>query len=266
MGALPHIALKPRPPREQVPAIPAVLSDLILKLMAKNAEDRYQSAAGLKADLEHCLGEWSAEEDIASFTLGTRDVGDRLLIPETLYGRAQEAEELLAAFARVVENGKPELVLVSGYSGIGKSAVVNELHKALVPSRALFAGGKFDQYQRDIPYAILAQAFQALVRQLLGKPEQEIDAWRSALQQAVGPNGRIVTDLVPDLLALIGEQPPVKDVPPQDAQNRFNAVFRRLIKGFARPEHPLVLFLDDLLSGWTRQPCSCLNTCSSIRR
>ncbi len=174
------------------------------------------------------------------------DVPDRLLIPEKLYGREREIDALLAAFERVVASGTPELVLVSGYSGIGKSSVVNELHKALVPPRGLFASGKFDQYKRDIPYATLAQAFQSLVRQLLSKSEAELERWRDALREALGPNGRLMVDLIPELKLVIGEQPPVPELPPQDAQSRFQLVFRRFIGVFARPEHPLALFLDDL--------------------
>ena len=146
----------------------------------------------------------------------------------------------------MVTSGRPELVLVSGYSGIGKSAVVNELHKALVPRRGLFASGKFDQYKRDIPYATLVQAFQSLIRPLLGKSEAELDGWRDVLREALGPNGRLMIDLVPELKLIIGEQPPVSDLPPQQAQGRFQLVFRRFIAVFARPEHPLALFLDDL--------------------
>ena len=137
-------------------------------------------------------------------------------------------------------------MLVSGYSGIGKSSVVNELHKVLVPPRGLFASGKFDQYKRDIPYATLAQAFQSLIRPLLGKSEAELGNWRDALQEALGPNGQLIVDLVPELKLIIGEQPPVPELPPQDAQRRFQLVFRRFIGVFARPEHPLALFLDDL--------------------
>ena len=153
---------------------------------------------------------------------------------------------MLASFDRVVASGTPELVLVSGYSGIGKSSVVNELHKVLVPPRGLFASGKFDQYKRDIPYATLAQAFQSLIRPLLSKSEAELSNWRDALREALGPNGRLIVDLVPELKLIIGEQPPVPDLPPQDAQRRFQLVFRRFIGVFARPEHPLALFLDDL--------------------
>jgi predicted ATPase len=163
-----------------------------------------------------------------------------------LYGRAREIETLLTAFDRVVAGGRPELVLVSGYSGIGKSAVVNELHKPLVPPRGLFASGKFDQYKRDIPYTTLAQAFQSLIRPLLSRSEEELSKWRHALHEALDPNGQLMVGLVPELKAVIGEQPPVPELPQLDAQRRFHLVFRRFINVFARPEHPLALFLDDL--------------------
>ena len=153
---------------------------------------------------------------------------------------------MLASFDRVMANGRPELVLVSGYSGIGKSSVVNELHKVLVPPRGLFASGKFDQYKRNIPYSTLAQAFQSLVRPLLAKSEAELRHWRDALREALGPNGLLMVDLVPELKPIIGEQPAVPDLPPQDAKARFQLVFRRFVGVFARSEHPLALFLDDL--------------------
>ena len=162
-----------------------------------------------------------------------------------MYGREPEIDTLLAAFDRVVAGGRPELVLVSGYSGIGKSSVVNELHKPLVPPRGLFASGKFDQYKRDIPYATLAQAFQSLIRPLLAKSEEELGHWRDAIREALGPNGQLMVDLVPELKLIIGEQQPVPELPPQDAQSRFQLVFRRFIGVFTR-EHPLALFLDDL--------------------
>ena len=241
-----HIAVEPPPPSRHRPDLPVPLSNIVMKLLAKTPEDRYQTAEGLKADLERCAAEWRARGYIAAFTLGARDIPGRLSIPQKLYGREREAETLLAAFGRMVKTGTPELVLISGYSGAGKSALVNELHKALATSQALFARGKFDQYKRDCPYATLAQSVQSLVRQILGKSGEEAAEWQTAVQEAVGRNGQLVTSLVPDLATLIGEQPPVEDVPPQDAQNRFNAVFRRLLGVFARAEHPLVLFLDDL--------------------
>src|SRR6202795_3919347 len=241
-----HIARKPVPPKERLETVPGAGSALILKLLAKSAEERYQTAAGLEHDLRRCLAAWEAQHRIDAFPLGQQDASDRLLIPEKLYGREREIEILLAAFDRVVTSGRPELVLVSGYSGIGKSSVVNELHKVLVPPHGLFASGKFDQYKRDIPYATLAQAFQTLLRRLLTKNETELGKWRGALQDALGPNAKLIVNLVPELQLIIGESPPVPDLPPQDAQRRFQFVFRRFIGVFARPEHPLALFLDDL--------------------
>jgi PAS domain S-box-containing protein len=241
-----HIARQAVPPDERVEGIPGPLSAMVMKLLAKTAEDRYQTAAGVEADLRRCLAAWESFGWIEPFSLGTQDASDRLMVPERLYGREREIHALLASFERVVANGTPELVLVSGYSGIGKSSVVNELHKVLVPPRGLFASGKFDQYKRDIPYATLAQAFQDLVRPLLGQRETELGRWRETLQEALGPNGALIVGLVPELELVIGKQPPVPDLPPQEAQKRFQMVFRRFLGVFARKEHPLALFLDDL--------------------
>ncbi len=241
-----HIARQPAPPTELRRDLPPAVCAIILKLLAKTPEERYQTAAGVLSDLQRCLSVWSAQGRIVEFSVGEDDTPDRLLIPERLYGRAGEIETLINAFNRIVAGGRPELVLVSGYAGIGKSSVVNELHKALVPPRGLFAFGKFDQYKRHIPYATLAQAFESLVRLLLSKGEAELHIWRDALCEALGTNGLLMMDLVPDLRLIIGEQPPVPELPPKDAQHRFQLVVRRFIGVFARPEHPLVLFLDDL--------------------
>jgi predicted ATPase len=200
----------------------------------------------LENDLRRCLTEWQRHGRIDEFPLGEQDTPDRLLIPEKLYGRQRDVETLLASFDRVVKNGTPELALVAGYSGIGKSSVVNELHKMLVPTRGLFASGKFDQYKRDIPYSTLAQAFQSLIRALLATSKAELNSWREALGEALDPNGLLIVDLVPELKLIIGDQPPVPALEPQDAQRRFQLVFRRFISVFARAEHPLALFLDDL--------------------
>src|SRR5712691_10596904 len=240
-----HIARQPAPPGERLNGIPGPVSAIVMKLLAKTAEERYQTAAGAASDLRRCLDEWETRGWIDEFPLGEHDTPDRLLIPEKLYGRASEIETLLAAFDRIVAGGRPELVLVSGYSGIGKSSVVNELHKPLVPPRGLFASGKFDQYKRDIPYATLAQAFRSLIRLLLSKSERELSKWSDALREALDPNGQLIVDLVPELKLIIGEQPPVPELPPQDAQGRFQLVFRRFISVFTR-EHPLALFFDDL--------------------
>ncbi|MFL6602922.1 MAG: AAA family ATPase [Steroidobacteraceae bacterium] len=241
-----HIARRPTPPCERLKSVPAAISAIIMKLLAKTAEERYQTAAGLETDLRRCLAEWETQQRINEFPLGEHDTPDRLLIPEKLYGRESEIKALLAAFDRVVAGGKPELVLVSGYSGIGKSSVVNELHKSLVPPRGLFASGKFDQYKRDIPYSTLAQAFQSLIRPLLSRSEGELSSWRDALHDALGPNGRLIVNLVPELQLIIGEPPPVPELPLQEGQRRFQLVLRRFIGVFASSEHPLALFLDDL--------------------
>ncbi len=241
-----HIARKPVPPSERLENVPAPVSAIIMRLLVKTPEDRYQTAGGVGRDLRRCLAAWEAERRIDDFPLGEHDMLDRLLVPEKLYGRSREVETLVTAFDRMVTGRKPELVLVSGYSGIGKSSVVNELHKVLVPPRGLFASGKFDQYKRDIPYATLAQGFQSLVRYLLGKSDAELSGWRDALAEALGPNGRLMIDLVPELKVIIGEQPPVPELPPQDARRRFQVVFRRFIGVFAQRDHPLALFLDDL--------------------
>jgi PAS domain S-box-containing protein len=240
-----HIARQPTLLSDRA-AVPDALSAVTMKLLAKNAEERYQTASGLEADLLRCLTEWQSHGRIDSFTLGAHDVPDRLLIPETLYGREREVDALLAAFDRVVAQGQVELVLVSGYPGVGKSSLVNELHKVLVPPRGLFAAGKFDQYKRDIPYTTLAQAFQTLIRQILVKSEAEVGHWRDALQEALGSNGQLIINLIPEVEFIIGKQPTVSELPPREAQNRFRLVFRRLLGAFARPEHPLALFLDDL--------------------
>src|SRR5712671_671202 len=241
-----HIARKPLPPSERLENIPAPVSEIIMKLLAKTAEERYQTAVGVESDLRRCLAERERKGRIDPFVLGEHDAPDRLLLPEKLYGRAREIETLLACFDRIVNNGAAELVLVSGYSGIGKSSVVNELHKALVPPHGLFASGKFDQYKRDIPYATLGQAFQSLVRSLLTQSEEKLGRWRDSLREALGPNGQLIVNLVPELEFVIGKQPPVVDLPPQDARNRFQLVFRRFLGVFAHKEHPLALFLDDL--------------------
>jgi PAS domain S-box-containing protein len=238
-----HIARQPAPLDVK---IPAPLIAIITRLLSKNAEERYQTAMGLELDLRRCLKEWEMRSHIDSFPLGTHDVPDRFLIPEKLYGRDHEVNTLLAAFGRVMAHGTRELILISGYSGVGKSSVVNELHRVLVPPRGLFAAGKFDQYKRDIPYATLAQAFQTLVRQILIKNEVDVDQWRADMREALGPNGQLIVNLVPELELLIGKQSTVSDLPPKDAQSRFQMVFRRFLGVFARKEHPLALFLDDL--------------------
>jgi len=241
-----HIARSPQSPHAVVEQIPDVLSAIVMKLLAKPAEERYQTAAGIRADLQRCLEAWETHGSIGYFPLGASDLSDRLLIPEKLYGRKREIDTLTAAFDRVVSHGATELVLVSGYSGVGKSSTVNELQKSLVPSRGLFVSGKFDQYKRDIPYSTLAQAFQSIVQSLLTQDEAELSRWRRSLLEALGPNGALMVNLVPEIELIIGNPPPVADLSPLETQERFQTVFRQFVAVFARKEHPLVLFLDDL--------------------
>jgi len=241
-----HLARQPVPPSERDKAIPEPLSAIVMKLLAKTAEERYQTAAGLEIDLRHCLAEWNARGHIDPFPLGQHDASGHLKIPEKLYGRDRETRILLDAFDRIIACGTPELVLVSGYSGIGKSTLVQELHKALVLPRGIFLSGKFDQYKRDVPYDCLAQAFRTMVFQILGKSEAAISRWREAILQAVGPNGQLIVDLVPELELVIGRQPSVPEVAPREAENRQLAVLRQFVGVIACEEHPLVLFLDDL--------------------
>lgn len=241
-----HIAKQPISPHQLQPVIPQPLSEIVMKLMAKNAEDRYQSAYGLKADLEECHRQWEeAQGSICSFPLGRSDATDRFLVPQKLYGREREIEQLFGGFERVSQ-GPSEMMLVAGYSGIGKSALVQEVYKPIARRGGYFIAGKFDQYQRDIPYDSLVQAFRSLVRQLLADSEVQIAAWREKLLAALNENGQLIIDAIPEVEFIIGPQPAVPELAPTEAQNRFNRVFQNFISVFAQPEHPLVLFLDDL--------------------
>ncbi|HUA34458.1 MAG TPA: sigma 54-interacting transcriptional regulator [Candidatus Binataceae bacterium] len=241
-----HIARLPEPLVNRATEVPLVMSAIVQKLLAKNPEDRYQTAGGIAADLDKCLSEWESRNSIDWFPIGEHDLSDRLIVPERLYGREGEIGILLDAFERVAAGGRTELVLVSGGPGIGKSSLVNELHKVLLPRRGLFAAGKFDQYNRDVPYATLVQAFRGLVSQLLALSEETLRPWRDALGEALGPNGQLIVNLVPELEIIVGVQSPVAELSPQEMQRRLQEVFARFIAVFAKPEHPLVLFFDDL--------------------
>ncbi|WP_437917135.1 AAA family ATPase [Sorangium sp. So ce302] len=241
-----HVARLPPAPLALVPELPEVLSALVLKLLAKMPEDRYQTACGLKHDLERCLSQLRATGRIEPFPLAERDVSGRFQIPRKLYGREGEVAALLCAFESVVGTGCPELVLISGYSGIGKSSLVHELYRPIVRERALFLSGKSDQYKRDIPYSTLVQAFRELVLDILVESEDRIAACRQRLLGALGSNGQLIVDVIPQIELILGRQQPVPELPPIEAQNRFRVVFRRFIGVFARKEHPLALFVDDL--------------------
>ena len=240
-----HVAQAPVPPQERETGVPGLLSDLVMRLLAKSAEDRYQSAEGVESDLTRCRDEWQRTGVIAPFALAQDDVRGQFVVPQRLYGREREVARLSEAFERVA-GGRRELVTVSGYSGIGKTSLIQEIHRSLPRRRGQFVTGKFDQLGRDRPYTAIAQAFQGLIRHLLAGTDDEVAAWRSRVLDAVGANGQVIVDLVPELAHLIGPQPPVAPMDPTEAQNRFTRVFLDFVGAFARPEHPLVLFLDDL--------------------
>ncbi len=239
-----HIARRPRPPHELAPFVPPALSDIVLKLMAKGAEDRYQSADGLKADLEECRARMASGQPIEQFQLGRHDVSRELSIPQKLYGREAELGALEAAFERVRAGGSG-LLLIAGYSGIGKSALVNELQKQMVQGGA-FVAGKFDQLSRSVPFSALASASRGLVRLVLGEPPAVMADYARRLREALGRNGKLMAELGPELEVVLGAQPPIQPLGPAESQVRFELVFRQFLQVFARPEHPLVLFLDDL--------------------
>jgi predicted ATPase/serine phosphatase RsbU (regulator of sigma subunit) len=239
-----HIARAARPVVEVAPHVPRQISDIVRKLMAKGAEDRYQSAAGLEADLRTCLAQVEAGGDVAAFTLGRSDVSSELSIPQKLYGREAESAKLLAAFQRARRGGSG-LFLISGPSGVGKSALVSELQKQVVRGGA-FAGGRFDPASRAIPVSALVTACRGLIRALLAEPPAALEAWTLRLREALGRNGKLIADLVPELELVVGPQSPVPPVGAAESQARFELVFTQFVQAFARPEHPLVLFLDDL--------------------
>lgn len=240
-----HIAVQPINPQLLNPTIPNAISEIVLKLMAKNAEDRYQSTTGLLADLELCLNQFKSQGIITDFVPGRLDVLSQLLIPQKLYGRESQVNELLAAFERVT-SGTSEMMLVSGYSGIGKSVLVNEVNKPITRRQGYFISGKFDQLKRNIPYASLIQAFAYLMRYLLTENNEKIESWREKILSALGTNGKVITDVIPEVELIIGIQPDVAQIGATESQNRFNRVFKEFIQVFTQKQHPLVIFLDDL--------------------
>jgi predicted ATPase/signal transduction histidine kinase len=240
-----HLAKQSIPVHHLKPTIPETISQIVSKLMAKNAEDRYQNALGLKHDLELCLTQWQETGKIELFTLGSRDLSDRFLIPEQLYGREQEVASLLNAFARV-SKGQTELMLVAGGSGIGKTVVIQEIHKPIVRQRGYFIKGKYDQFQRNIPFSAFVQAFRDLMGQLLSESDLQLQTWKNLILAAVGEQGQVLIDVMPELERIIGSQPPAPELSSSAAQQRFNLLMQKFISLFTTAAHPLVLFLDDL--------------------
>lgn len=241
-----HIAREPPRLREPLPGIPQALEEIVARLLAKAPEDRYQTAAGVQADLSRCLASWRSHGRIEPFALAAADAPTRLSVPEKIYGRDKEMRRLRSAVDRLLDRGDPAFFLISGRSGAGKSSLVNELGKYLRGKPALFACGKFDQFRSNEPYAAAAQALQALVRRILSRPAEEVARWRSALAEALGGSGQLIVNLVPELELLLGKQPSPPELTAQDAQNHFQRVFARFLSVLARREHPLILFFDDL--------------------
>ncbi len=255
-----HIAKQPIPPHQINPKIPLILSSLVIKLMAKTAEDRYQSTFGIKADLEKCLQQLKIQGKIKNFCLGIQDISDRFQIPQKLYGREMEVQALLEAFERVngetlknpfqgktkTQKSRIEMTLVAGYSGIGKTSLVQEIYKPITAKQGYFICGKFDQLQRNIPYYAVVIAFKKLVQQILSETEAQLQQWREKLLTALGINGQVIIDVIPEVELIVGQQPPIPELRLQESQNRFNLVFQKFIQVFCSKEHPLVIFLDDL--------------------
>ena len=243
-----HCHIAKTPPQAADCQLPTPLIDIVLKLMAKNAEDRYQSALGLKYDLENCLRQWEETGNIEAFELGERDRCDRFLIPEKLYGREKQVQTLMGAFERVASEGtrRAEMMLVAGFSGIGKTTVVNEVHKPIVEKRGYFIKGKFDQFNRNIPFSAFVQAFRDLMAQLLSESDAQLEQWKTQILAAVGESGQVLIEVIPELEAIVGQQPQVPELEGSADQNRFNLLLQKFIGVLATPEHPLTIFLDDL--------------------
>ncbi|MCP4347713.1 MAG: serine/threonine-protein kinase PknK, partial [Desulfobacterales bacterium] len=244
-----HIAQMPVAVRKINPDIPEAVSSIIMKLMAKNAQDRYQSALGLKADLETCLKQLEQTGKIEEFEIGQTNFSDRFLIPQKLYGRDREIKTLMDAFDTMERNGKTSLMTIAGYSGVGKSVLVHEIHKPVVKKRGYFISGKFDQVQRNIPYSALIQAFRELINQVLTESAESLENWKKELLDVLGNNAQVVTNVIPELEIIIGKQPDVPELEASNARNRFNLAVENSIRVFAKKQHPLVIFLDDLQ--WT---------------
>jgi predicted ATPase/signal transduction histidine kinase/tRNA A-37 threonylcarbamoyl transferase component Bud32 len=247
-----HLAKTPLLPQELNPEIPPIVGKIVMKLLEKNAEKRYQSGMGIAADLETCLTQLRETRKIEEFPLGKKDISEKFQIPQKLYGREREIDDLLGAFEGVAvgqidgDTARIEMMLVAGYSGIGKTSIVQEIYKPVTEKRGYFISGKFDQFQTNIPYSAVVSAFKELVRQLLSETEEELNKWRAKLLAAFGQNGQVIIDVIPEVELIVGKQPPVPELGPSESQNRFDLVFENFIRACASKEHPLVIFLDDL--------------------
>lgn len=240
-----HLAKQPISPHQIDPSIPKVISDLVMKLLSKTAEDRYQSAWGLQADLVVCLMQLEATGEIEEFILGENDICRKFNISPKFYGRRAQIQTLSSAFERTV-NSQREVMLVVGESGIGKTTLVQQLESPIATRNSYFLSGKFDKNQQDIPYLGWIKAFEELVANLLMEPDDRLNHWQEQLRIALGNNGQVIVDVIPEMELILGKQPPINSLPPAEAENRFHLTFQNFIKVFAHPRHPLTLFLDDI--------------------
>ncbi|NJO17034.1 MAG: serine/threonine-protein kinase PknK [Thioploca sp.] len=241
-----HLAKIPIPLHQINAAIPPIIANIVIKLMAKTVEQRYQSAAGVKADLAKCLQQLESlgTLDRFQFELASNDFSAQFEISQRFYGREPERQALLQTFERIAQ-GNRELLLIAGYPGVGKSALVHEMSQAIIKKRGHFLSGKFQQYQQNIPYSAISTAFNQFCHDLLSENFEHLTYWRQTLLSAVGNNGQILIEVIPALAAIIGKQPAVAQIKPIQTQNRFNLVFQRLLRSLAQASHPLVLFIDD---------------------
>jgi predicted ATPase/serine phosphatase RsbU (regulator of sigma subunit) len=240
-----HLTRHPVPPCELNRGIPQVVSDIVMKLLAKIPEERYQSTYGLKYDLEKCLVELQKRGEILYFTLGSVDISDRFHIAQKLYGREKELEMIGEAYNRC-RNGNNELIIITGQAGMGKTSIINELKMKIGLDRSIFIGGKFDQMNINIPYAAWTEALQQLMYYILTLPEGKLSEWKTRIEEAIKPNARILIDVIPGLDKILGEQPPAQQLPTVESQNRLNSVFQNFIKVIPQPDQPLIIFFDDL--------------------
>jgi predicted ATPase len=242
-----HIAVEPQP---LPPSVPRMLNNIILKLLKKDASERYQSCQGLLHDLQFCQQTLSCdshfEYHIPRFNLAQNDFVERFNLPKRLYGRDEEASMLMDTFDHVATTGETSMLLVSGYSGIGKSSLVREVQRSVQVRHGYFASGKFDQLERNVAYSAITEAFQILIKQIQGEGEERIEKWQKRIQDAISPNGQVIVELIPDVERLIGKQPPILTMAPQEAKNRLDLVLEKFVGSFIQQESPLVLFLDDL--------------------
>ena len=240
-----HIARQLLPPIDLNHTIPPVLSSIILKMLSKNPEKRYQNCLGLMADIEECLNQLNQKGRIDDFPIATKDISIRFNIPRRLVDRDNERIELMRCFERTCK-GLSEMMLVTGQPGIGKSALVNEIYKPIIAKKGYFIFGKYDQFRKDVPYSAIIQSFQGLIRQIISESEEKIKLWKKKLLSALGPNGKVITDVMPELELVIHKQPDLPSLGPEESMNRFNLVFQNFVNVFLTEEHPVALFLDDI--------------------